>query len=41
MKGRFYGFVGTKLNIAIGVVAGLDFLYVPSLSSTAGENVSY
>lgn len=29
MKGRFYGLVGTKLNVAIGVIAGLDFLYGP------------
>ena len=25
-KGRYFGFVGTKLNVAIGVLAGLDFL---------------
>ena len=30
MGGRFYGLVGTKLNVAIGVIAGLDFLYAPS-----------
>lgn len=25
-KGRYFGLVGTKLNVAIGVLAGLDFL---------------
>jgi hypothetical protein len=24
--GRFFGLRGTKLNVAIGVIAGLDFL---------------
>lgn len=23
---RYYGLTGTKLNIAVGVIAGLDFL---------------
>lgn len=27
MARRFLGLRGTKLNIAIGVIAGLDFLY--------------
>ncbi len=26
---RYLGFRGTKLNIAIGVIAGIDFLYGP------------
>lgn len=26
MGGRYYGLVGGKLNLAIGVLAGLDFL---------------
>ena len=25
---RYLGLAGTKLNIAIGVIAGIDFLYV-------------
>lgn len=27
-KSRYLGLVGTKLNVAIGLIAGLDFLYV-------------
>jgi len=27
-KSRYYGLTGTKLNVMIGVLAGLDFLYV-------------
>lgn len=23
---KYYGLVGTKLNVAVGVIAGLDFL---------------
>lgn len=26
--GRFLGLRGTSLNLAIGIIAGLDFLYV-------------
>jgi hypothetical protein len=26
IMGRFFGLRGTKLNVAIGVIAGLDFL---------------
>jgi hypothetical protein len=26
MGKRYYGLTGTKLNVAVGVIAGLDFL---------------
>lgn len=27
--GRYLGLKGTRLNVAIGIIAGLDFLYDP------------
>lgn len=32
-KSRYFGLKGTRLNVAIGVLAGLDFLYVKATST--------
>jgi hypothetical protein len=33
-KGRYFGLRGSKLNYAVGIIAGIDFLYVLFFVST-------
>jgi hypothetical protein len=38
---RYLGLSGTRLNIAIGIIAGIDFLYVCSCSPSLRGTDTY